>query len=156
MKIQDRREGAAAGHIILISSTAGQRGEAFHADYAVTKGALISLTKSLSSELARDGIYVNCAVTFTPGLGRDGEEMSASALADPVKSQRIVSGIPLLARWHDSDGDRRGRSSFSVFMHSAGWLQVQGGEVVNVNGGARGTWLDEDCESTSGENENRD
>ena len=52
MKIQDRREGGAAGHIILISSTAGQRGEAFHADYAVTKGALISLTKSLSSELA--------------------------------------------------------------------------------------------------------
>ncbi len=42
----------AKGHIVLISSTAGQRGEAYHADYAVTKGALISLTKSLSSELA--------------------------------------------------------------------------------------------------------
>ena len=37
------------GHIVLISSTAGQRGEALHADYAVTKGALISLTKSLST-----------------------------------------------------------------------------------------------------------
>ena len=43
------------GHIVLISSTAGQRGEANHADYAVTKGALISLTKSLSSELAPSG-----------------------------------------------------------------------------------------------------
>ena len=40
---------------MLISSTAGQRGEANHADYAVTKGALISLTKSLSSELAPKG-----------------------------------------------------------------------------------------------------
>src|SRR5216683_5033591 len=38
------------GHIVLVSSTAGQRGEAFHADYAATKGALISLTKSLSTE----------------------------------------------------------------------------------------------------------
>ena len=33
--------GAATGHIVLISSTAGQRGEANHADYAVTKGAII-------------------------------------------------------------------------------------------------------------------
>src|ERR1700676_5194615 len=49
-----------AGHIVLISSTAGQRGEAYHADYAVTKGALISLTKSLSTELAPKGIRVNC------------------------------------------------------------------------------------------------
>jgi 3-oxoacyl-[acyl-carrier protein] reductase len=39
------------GHIVLVSSTAAQRGEAFHADYAASKGALISLTKSLSSEL---------------------------------------------------------------------------------------------------------
>src|SRR5579863_8638409 len=53
MELQDRRTAAddATGHIVLISSTAGQRGEANHADYAVTKGALISLTKSLSSEL---------------------------------------------------------------------------------------------------------
>src|SRR3982074_2733201 len=48
------------GHIVLVSSTAGQRGEAFHADYAATKGALISLTKSLSSELAAQRIYCNC------------------------------------------------------------------------------------------------
>jgi len=33
------RESGATGHIVLISSTAGQRGEAYHADYAVTKGA---------------------------------------------------------------------------------------------------------------------
>jgi 3-oxoacyl-[acyl-carrier protein] reductase len=125
MKIQDRREGGAAGHIILISSTAGQRGEAFHADYAVTKGALISLTKSLSSELAPDGIYVNCVAP-----GWVATEMSASALADPVKSQRIVSGIPL------------GRAATPMEIAGpilflctplAGFIS---GEVVNVNGGA--------------------
>src|SRR5581483_4510719 len=46
-------------HVVLISSTSGQRGEAFHADYSSTKGAVISLTKSLASELARNHIYVN-------------------------------------------------------------------------------------------------
>ena len=44
------------GHIVLVSSTAGQRGEAGHADYAATKGALISMVKGLSTELARFGI----------------------------------------------------------------------------------------------------
>src|SRR5581483_7049612 len=42
----ENRGAEARGHVVLVSSTAGQRGEAFHADYAVTKGALISLTKS--------------------------------------------------------------------------------------------------------------
>ena len=45
---------APAGHIVLVSSTAGQRGEAFHCDYAASKGALISMVKGLSTELARD------------------------------------------------------------------------------------------------------
>ncbi len=48
------------GHIVLVGSTAGQRGEAFHCDYAASKGALISMVKGLSTELARDRIYVNC------------------------------------------------------------------------------------------------
>lgn len=47
------------GRIIFIASTAGQRGEASHSHYAASKGALISLTKSLASELASDGILVN-------------------------------------------------------------------------------------------------
>ena len=58
MKSQPRT-GTAAGHIVLISSTSGQRGEAFHCDYSASKGALISMTKTLSTELAPAGIYVN-------------------------------------------------------------------------------------------------
>ena len=49
-----------SGRIIVISSTAGQRGEAFHSHYAATKGAVISFVKSLSTELARHNILVNC------------------------------------------------------------------------------------------------
>src|SRR5262249_28430902 len=39
------------GTIILVSSTAGQRGESFHSHYAATKGAVIAMTKSLAAEL---------------------------------------------------------------------------------------------------------
>ncbi len=62
------------GRVVIVSSTAGQRGEAFHADYAATKGALISLTKSLALEYA-PGITVNCVAP-----GWVDTEMSAPAL----------------------------------------------------------------------------
>src|SRR5438445_12951264 len=61
------------GRIVLVSSTAGQRGEAFHADYAATKGAVISFTKSLAVELAPRRINVNCVAP-----GRVDTEMSAT------------------------------------------------------------------------------
>jgi 3-oxoacyl-[acyl-carrier protein] reductase len=126
MKKQGRPAiGEAAGHIVLISSTAGQRGEAFHADYAASKGALISLTKSLSSELAPDGIYVNCVAP-----GWVATDMSASALEDPVKSQKIFSGIPL-----GRVGTPMEIAGPILFLCTplAGFIS---GEVLNVNGGA--------------------
>src|SRR5512140_2539612 len=47
------------GSVVLIASTAGQRGEAFHSDYAASKGAVISVTKSLAVELGSRDINVN-------------------------------------------------------------------------------------------------
>src|ERR1700757_3562244 len=82
-------DGSAAGHIVFISSTAGQRGEAFHADYAASKGALISLTKGLSCELAPDRIYVNCVA---PGWVET--DMSLPALKDPTAGPQIFATIP--------------------------------------------------------------
>src|SRR5207244_12406162 len=46
--------------IIAITSTSGQRGEAYYTHYAATKGAIISFVKGLSTELARNNILVNC------------------------------------------------------------------------------------------------
>lgn len=117
--------GDATGHIVLISSTAGQRGEAFHADYAVTKGALISLTKSLSSELAPRGIRVNCVA---PGWVTT--EMSAPALKDPELGPKIAAGIPV-----GRPGSPREIAGPVLFLCTplAGFIS---GEVVNVNGGA--------------------
>jgi 3-oxoacyl-[acyl-carrier protein] reductase len=116
---------AQRGHIVLISSTAGQRGEAFHADYAVTKGALISMTKSLSSELAPRGILVNCVAP-----GWVATEMSAAALKDPVRGPQIASVIPV-----GRAGQPEEIAGPVVFLCSphAGFIS---GEVLNVNGGA--------------------
>lgn len=118
-------EGAAAGHVVLISSTAGQRGEANHADYAVTKGALISLTKSLSSELAPKGIRVNCVA---PGWVLT--EMSAPTLTDPELGPRATALIPV-----GRPGTPREIAGPVLFLCTplAGFIS---GEVLNVNGGA--------------------
>jgi 3-oxoacyl-[acyl-carrier protein] reductase len=113
------------GHIVLISSTAGQRGEANHADYAVTKGALISLTKSLSSELAPRGIRVNCVAP-----GWVATEMSASTLDDPELGSKIASGIPV-----GRAASAREIAGPVLFLCTplAGFIS---GEILNVNGGA--------------------
>jgi len=113
------------GHVVLVSSTAGQRGEANHADYAVTKGALISLTKSLSSELAPRGIRVNCVAP-----GWVATEMSAAALDDKTLGISILSAIPV-GRAATAE-EIAGPILFLCTPH-AGFIS---GEVMNVNGGA--------------------
>ena len=114
-----------AGHIVLISSTAGQRGEANHADYAVTKGAIISLTKSLSSELAPKGIHVNCVAP-----GWVATDMSAAALNDPKLGAQIAAGIPLGRAANVSE------IAGPVLFLCTPWAGFMSGEIVNVNGGA--------------------
>ena len=125
MDKQTQLTGEPRGHIVLISSTAGQRGEANHADYAVTKGALISLTKSLSSELAPRGIMVNCVAP-----GWVATDMSAAAVGDPEMGAKIRAGIPVgrVASTREIAGP-------VLFLCTplAGFIS---GEVLNVNGGS--------------------
>jgi 3-oxoacyl-[acyl-carrier protein] reductase len=125
MDRQTPRTGAVTGHIVLISSTAGQRGEACHADYAVTKGALISLTKSLSSELAPRGIRVNCVAP-----GWVATEMSAASVGDPELGAKIRAGIPV-----GRVASPREIAGPVLFLCTplAGFIS---GEVLNVNGGS--------------------
>lgn len=113
------------GHIVLVASTAAQRGEAFHADYAASKGALLSLTKSLSSELAGEGIYANCVA---PGWVET--EMSAAALKHPETSKKVLATIPLgrAARTEEIAGP-----ILFLCTPMAGFVS---GEIFNVNGGA--------------------
>jgi 3-oxoacyl-[acyl-carrier protein] reductase len=113
------------GHIVLVSSTAGQRGEAFHADYAATKGALISLTKSLSSELIGQGIHCNCVAP-----GWVATEMSVGVLSDPETSKKLLSLIPLGRPAHV---DEIAAPILFLCTPLAGFIS---GEIFNVNGGA--------------------
>jgi 3-oxoacyl-[acyl-carrier protein] reductase len=115
----------AAGNIILVSSTAGQRGEAFHADYAASKGALISMTKGLATELAPHGIRVNCVA---PGWVRT--DMSAPALDDPKSRDWVLGAIPLR---RVADPVEIAGPILFLCTPLAGFMT---GEVVNVNGGA--------------------
>jgi 3-oxoacyl-[acyl-carrier protein] reductase len=120
MKRQQR-----GGHIVMVSSTAGQRGEAGHADYAATKGALISMVKGLSTELAPVGIYANCVA---PGWVNT--DMSAEALGNPQRRQQIHATIPL-----GRVGTPEEIAAPILFLCTpyAGFIT---GEIFNVNGGA--------------------
>jgi 3-oxoacyl-[acyl-carrier protein] reductase len=124
MKKQGKSSGV-AGHVVLVSSTAGQRGEAFHCDYAASKGALISMVKGLSTELAPDGIYVNCVAP-----GWVDTDMSTPALSDPQRSAGILATIPM-----GRAGKPEEVAAPILFLCTpqAGFIT---GEVFNVNGGA--------------------
>jgi len=124
MKSQPRT-GSAAGHIVLISSTSGQRGEAFHCDYSATKGALISMVKGLSTELASAGIYVN---SVAPGWVDT--DMSRTALDDPRSGEEIRRTIPL-----GRVGKPEEIAAPVLFLCSQHASFITG-EVFNVNGGA--------------------
>jgi 3-oxoacyl-[acyl-carrier protein] reductase len=122
---KQKKSGDASGHIVLVSSTAGQRGEAFHCDYAASKGALISMVKGLSTELASDGIYVNCVAP-----GWVDTDMSASALNDPKSRAAIFATIPL---GRVAKPEEIAAPILFLCTPEAGFIT---GEVFNVNGGA--------------------
>jgi len=126
MRKQGRGDDAEpAGRIVLISSTSGQRGEAFHADYSVTKSALISLTKSLSAELAADNIRVNCVAP-----GWVDTDMSRTAIDNPERRAEILASIPLR---------RPGRPeeiAGPILFLCTPFSNFMNGSVMSVNGGA--------------------
>lgn len=112
-------------HIVLVSSTSGQRGEAFHADYSASKGAIISFTKSLAAELASSGIYVNCVAP-----GWVDTDMSKPALNDPKTGEVIRRTIPL---GRVAKPEEIAAPVLFLCTEHAGFIT---GEIFNVNGGA--------------------
>lgn len=112
------------GSIINISSTAAQRGEAFHSHYAASKGAVASLTKSLASELGPDGIRVNAVCpgwTYT--------DMTAETFKDG--SDKIISETIPLRRI----GTPEDCASAILFLASGDSSYITG-ISLNVNGGS--------------------
>jgi 3-oxoacyl-[acyl-carrier protein] reductase len=114
-----------SGRIVAISSTAGQRGESLHAHYAASKGAIISFVKSLSTELARHNILVNCVAP-----GWIDTDMSAAVLRDKKLLKSALAPIPL---------KRPGKAeeiAGPVLFAVSDLATFMTGEVINVNGGS--------------------
>ena len=113
------------GRIVIISSTAGQRGEANVSNYAAAKGGQISFTKSLGPELAGFGINVNCVA---PGWVET--EMTKDVVEDKARLESINKTIPIgrMATPEEIAGP-------IVFLCTS-WADHITGEVLNVNGGS--------------------
>lgn len=114
-----------SGSIVIISSTAGQRGEANYSNYAASKGAQISFVKSLAEELGEWRIRVNAVAP-----GWVDSEMTSSALADANKRKSIAESIPLGAIATPDDIAK------PVVFLCSDWASHITGEILNVNGGS--------------------
>ncbi|MBK6315616.1 MAG: SDR family oxidoreductase [Blastocatellia bacterium] len=114
-----------SGRIITVSSTAGQRGEAFHSHYAASKGGIISLTKALAAELGPRGIFVN---SVAPGWVDT--DMSAEPLASRAERRKIMSLIPLqrVATAEEIAGP--------ILFLASDLSNGMTGEILNVNCGS--------------------
>ena len=112
------------GRIVLVSSTAGQRGEAYHSDYAASKGAMISLVKGLCTEVGERGITVNAVAP-----GWIDTEMSEDVLQGEDRAE-IEGAIPIgrIATAEDVAGP--------IVMLCSPLARHITGEILNVNGGS--------------------
>jgi len=113
------------GRMIFISSTAGQRVEAFHSHYAASKGGMISFTKSLAVELSPFNITVN---SVAPGWVDT--EMNDKVFADAEFKEKIRNEIPVgrIATAEDIAGP--------ILFLASDLARHINGEILNVNGGS--------------------
>jgi 3-oxoacyl-[acyl-carrier protein] reductase len=114
-----------AGRIVIVSSTAGQRGEANVSNYAASKGGQISFTKSLAAELGPFGINVN---SVAPGWVDT--DMCADVFSQPGVRKSIENGIPIGRVATPED------IAWPIVFLCTDWARHINGEILNVNGGS--------------------
>jgi len=114
------------GRMVLISSSSAQRGSPFAAHYAASKGAVLTLTKSLAREYAAEGITVN---TIPPsGIETPMQHQSQAAGYLPSNEQ-IAANIPV---GYLGTGDDIAAAVGFLCSEEARYIT---GQVVGVNGG---------------------
>jgi 3-oxoacyl-[acyl-carrier protein] reductase len=113
------------GRIVIVSSTAGQRGEANVSHYAASKGGQISFTKSLAAELGPFGINVN---SVAPGWVYT--DMCTDVFADEGFRKSIEASIPVGRVAAPED------IAWPIVFLCTEWARHINGEILNVNGGS--------------------
>lgn len=113
------------GRIVIVSSTAGQRGEANVSNYAASKGGQISFTKSLAAELAPFGINVNAVAP-----GWVDTDMCADVFEEPNFRRSIEDSIPVGRVATPED------IGWPIVFLCSEWSRHINGEILNVNGGS--------------------
>ncbi|MDX6289275.1 MAG: 3-oxoacyl-[acyl-carrier protein] reductase [Blastocatellia bacterium] len=113
------------GRVVIVSSTAGQRGEANVSNYAASKGGQIAFTKSLAAELGPFGINVN---SVAPGWVDT--DMCADVFADPKFRKSIEDSIPVGRVATPED------IGWPIVFLCSEWGRHINGEILNVNGGS--------------------
>ncbi|PXW24537.1 UNVERIFIED_CONTAM: 2-hydroxycyclohexanecarboxyl-CoA dehydrogenase [Williamsia faeni] len=115
------------GRIVTISSSSGQRGSPGMAHYAASKGAVITLTKSLAREFGGRGITVNNIPPSGIETPMQHESQAAGNLpANDVMAKTIPVG-------HLGNGDDIAVAAAFLASDEAGYIT---GQVLGVNGGA--------------------
>lgn len=112
------------GSIVNVSSVAGLVGIPQTAAYSCTKGALLSLTRCLAIEYAKEKIRCNCvcpALVDTP--------MVAEALADPATNAAMAAAHPI-GRF----GTAEDVAKLLLYLASddASWIT---GSILTIDGG---------------------
>lgn len=113
------------GSFVLISSVYGIVGSAANVGYAMSKGAIIAVTKALSIELASKGIRVNCVA---PGFIKTPMMSAVNSQMDDDYCKRLDDLHPL------GLGESGDIANAILFLLSdmSKWIT---GAVLNVDGG---------------------
>jgi 2-hydroxycyclohexanecarboxyl-CoA dehydrogenase len=115
------------GRIVMISSSSAQRGSPFAAHYAASKGAVITLTKSLAREYAADWITVN---NIPPSGIETPMQLQAQAAGYVKSNEEIARNIPV---GHLGTGADIAAAVGFLCSEQAGFIT---GQVLGVNGGS--------------------
>lgn len=112
------------GRIINISSAAASKGGRGQANYAASKGAIESMSRSLAVELGRRGITVNC---IAPGVIETDMSREIRSLAQQEILQRQI-----IQRF----GQPNDVAAWVVFIASDFGAYITG-EVIHIDGGLK-------------------
>ncbi len=125
--VERAKTGDAGGSLVGVASLAAIEGAARNEAYAATKGAVISMIKSVAVEHARYGVRANAILP-----GWIATDMTAGAQANSAFSEKVIPRVPA-RRWgepEDFGGMAVYLASDASSYHSGTTLVIDGGYSI--------------------------